>query len=165
MPWKQTKACVHDHVVPSRGKRVCCEESLSETELYERSHTFHFNHSIEGRWEGKLYTSWNVNIHAHGTMQLVETFLTETVDLEGELSSGNADCTQLYIGIFSCHIHLLLYTLPLSDVTTHHAASFWGISDVVMSLLDRGADVNHSNKVTLWTPLHAATFQEHGKVK
>ena len=26
------------------------------------------------------------------------------------------------------------------------------------------SDVNAQNKVTLWTPLHAATFQEHGKV-
>ena len=25
-------------------------------------------------------------------------------------------------------------------------------------------DVNAQNKDTLWTPLHAATFQEHGKV-
>ena len=35
---------------------------------------------------------------------------------------------------------------------------------MVTSLLDGGADVNHCNRGTLWTPLHAATFQEHGKV-
>lgn len=44
------------------------------------------------------------------------------------------------------------------------AASFWGFSDMVNTLLEKGADVNHSNADTLWTPLHAATFQEHGKV-
>ena len=43
-------------------------------------------------------------------------------------------------------------------------ASFWGFPDVVKSLLDGGVDVNQQNKGTLWTPLHAATFQEHGKV-
>ena len=26
------------------------------------------------------------------------------------------------------------------------------------------SDVNAQNRDTLWTPLHAATFQEHGKV-
>lgn len=35
---------------------------------------------------------------------------------------------------------------------------------MVSSLLESGTEVNHQNKVTLWTPLHAATFQEHGKV-
>lgn len=83
------------------------------------------------------------------------------MDLEGELSSGNADCTQLYIGMQTYH-HGLVFIY--CNIYTCCAASFWGFSDVVVSLLDRGADVNHSNKVTLWTPLHAAAFQEHGKV-
>ncbi|XP_020627599.1 ankyrin repeat and SOCS box protein 3-like [Orbicella faveolata] len=43
-------------------------------------------------------------------------------------------------------------------------ACFWGFHDVVKTLLDKGADINAQNKDTLWTPLHAATFQEHGKI-
>ncbi|CAI8023151.1 Ankyrin repeat domain-containing protein 50, partial [Geodia barretti] len=79
-------------------------------------------------------------IALNGDVKLVEKFLSETVGLEEELSSGDTDAIQLYI------------------------ASFWGFPDVVGSLLDRGVNVNHANPGTLWTPLHAATFQEHGKV-
>ncbi|KAJ7365212.1 hypothetical protein OS493_007864 [Desmophyllum pertusum] len=73
-----------------------------------------------------------------GDEKLVEQFMTEDVQI-----SGGADeklQSQLYI------------------------ACFWGFHDVVKTLLDKGADVNAQNKGTLWTPLHAATFQEHGKI-
>ena len=43
-------------------------------------------------------------------------------------------------------------------------AAFWGFYDVVKNLVEDGADVNTQNSGSLWTPLHAATFQEHGKV-
>ena len=43
-------------------------------------------------------------------------------------------------------------------------AAFWGFYDVVKNLVEGGADVNTQNSESLWTPLHAATFQEHGKV-
>ena len=44
------------------------------------------------------------------------------------------------------------------------SASFWGFADVVKSLVESGCGVNYQNEGTLWTPLHAATLQEHGKV-
>lgn len=44
------------------------------------------------------------------------------------------------------------------------AAAFWGFADIIKTLLDSGCNVNHQNEGSLWTPLHAATFQEHGKV-
>ncbi|KAI8772808.1 ankyrin repeat protein PA3287 isoform X1 [Biomphalaria glabrata] len=43
-------------------------------------------------------------------------------------------------------------------------ASFWGYDTIVQLLIKNGADVNSSNKGTLWTPLHCAAFQGHGKV-
>eukprot|EP00002_Diphylleia_rotans_P040628 TRINITY_DN9679_c0_g1_i1.p1 TRINITY_DN9679_c0_g1~~TRINITY_DN9679_c0_g1_i1.p1 ORF type:complete len:235 (+),score=53.27 TRINITY_DN9679_c0_g1_i1:73-777(+) len=43
-------------------------------------------------------------------------------------------------------------------------ASFWGYASIVKKLIDRGADVNFRNKANMWTPLHAAAFQEHGPV-
>jgi len=73
-----------------------------------------------------------------GDEKLVEQFMSEDIQI-----GGGADeklQSQLYI------------------------ACFWGFYDVVKTLLDKGADVNAQNKVTLWTPLHAATFQEHGKI-
>ncbi|XP_064594443.1 cyclin-dependent kinase inhibitor 2A-like [Liolophura sinensis] len=43
-------------------------------------------------------------------------------------------------------------------------ASFWGYADIVQVLLENGANVNICNKGTLWTALHCAAFQGHGKV-
>uniref|UniRef100_H2XT21 Uncharacterized protein n=2 Tax=Ciona intestinalis TaxID=7719 RepID=H2XT21_CIOIN len=45
-----------------------------------------------------------------------------------------------------------------------YTASFWGFFDVAHALIQQGADVNHKNTSTLWTPLHAACFQEHEKL-
>ncbi|KAL4222378.1 hypothetical protein ACF0H5_018417 [Mactra antiquata] len=70
--------------------------------------------------------------------ELVERFLTENVRLEGQ--GPNVTQSQLYI------------------------ACFWGIKDIVDHLLRNGVDVNRKNEVTLWTPLHAATFQEYGPI-
>ncbi|XP_067649913.1 receptor-interacting serine/threonine-protein kinase 4-like [Haliotis asinina] len=73
-----------------------------------------------------------------GDDKLVKQFLTENIKIEG--SGPEATQSQLYI------------------------ACFWGIKDIVKNLLDKGIDANYQNKDTLWTPLHAATFQEHGPV-
>ncbi|XP_048756007.2 ankyrin repeat domain-containing protein 54-like isoform X2 [Ostrea edulis] len=73
-----------------------------------------------------------------GDDMLVEKFLTENIKIHG--SGFEVLQSQLYI---SC---------------------FWGLRDVVQQLLSRGVDANFQNKGTLWTPLHAATFQEHGPV-
>jgi len=73
-----------------------------------------------------------------GDIEFVEHFLSENIQLGDEESETIQ--SQLYI------------------------ASFWGFFDVVKSLVEQGADVNHQNRNTLWTPLHAATFQEHGKI-
>ncbi|XP_078321625.1 uncharacterized protein LOC111111657 isoform X1 [Crassostrea virginica] len=70
--------------------------------------------------------------------QLVEKFLSENIKIQG--SGPEVFQSQLYI---SC---------------------FWGMKDIVQQLLSRGVDVNFQNKGTHWTPLHAATFQEHGPV-
>ncbi|KAL5010411.1 hypothetical protein ScPMuIL_012716 [Solemya velum] len=43
-------------------------------------------------------------------------------------------------------------------------AAFWGYADIVQSLLEAGADVNAANSGSMWTPLHCAAFQDHGKV-
>ncbi|XP_071108756.1 unconventional myosin-XVI-like isoform X1 [Haliotis cracherodii] len=72
------------------------------------------------------------------TIKLVQQFLTENIKIEG--SGPEATQSQLYI------------------------ACFWGIKDIVRNLLDKGTDPNYQNKDTLWTPLHAAAFQEHGPV-
>ncbi|XP_075250425.1 uncharacterized protein LOC142342764 isoform X2 [Convolutriloba macropyga] len=45
-----------------------------------------------------------------------------------------------------------------------YTCAFWGFSDLVSKLLEFKADVNCQNTGTLWTPLHAAVFQEHTKV-
>ncbi|XP_041367150.1 ankyrin repeat domain-containing protein 39-like [Gigantopelta aegis] len=73
-----------------------------------------------------------------GDLKLVEEFLSESIKVEK--SGSDAIQSQLYI------------------------ASFWGIKDVVRQLLANGADPNKQNRGTQWTPLHAATFQEHGPV-
>ncbi|XP_021369769.1 ankyrin repeat domain-containing protein 54-like isoform X1 [Mizuhopecten yessoensis] len=70
--------------------------------------------------------------------QLVERFLTENISVEG--NGPEVMQSQLYI------------------------ACFWGIKDIVMALLAKGCDPNSQNKGTLWTPLHAASFQEHGPI-
>lgn len=54
---------------------------------------------------------------------------------------------------------------PGDDGTTALcAASLWGSDKIVGYLLDKGADIDARNTATNWSPLHAATFQEHGKV-
>ncbi|KDO34789.1 hypothetical protein SPRG_00850 [Saprolegnia parasitica CBS 223.65] len=44
------------------------------------------------------------------------------------------------------------------------AAALWGNETMVKFLLARGARVSARNDGTAWTALHAAAFQEHGKV-
>eukprot|EP00111_Clytia_hemisphaerica_P021850 TCONS_00064239-protein len=73
-----------------------------------------------------------------GNESLIQRFLTENLQISGD--EENKMQSQLYI------------------------ASFWGFADVVKTLLENGADANAQNPDTLWTPLHAASFQEHGKV-
>ncbi|KAH9520107.1 Ankyrin repeat and SOCS box protein 11 [Bulinus truncatus] len=53
---------------------------------------------------------------------------------------------------------------PLARVSQLYIASFWGLKDSVQKLLEAGTDPNFQNEETLWTPLHAATFQEHGPI-
>ncbi|XP_013398731.1 serine/threonine-protein phosphatase 6 regulatory ankyrin repeat subunit C isoform X2 [Lingula anatina] len=78
------------------------------------------------------------SIAQKGDDKLVEQFLSENIELES--AGPNALQSQLYI------------------------ACFWGVKDIARALLMKGADVNARNSTTLWTPLHAATFQEHGPV-
>ncbi|KAK3108544.1 hypothetical protein FSP39_010240 [Pinctada imbricata] len=73
-----------------------------------------------------------------GDDKLVEQFLTENIRIDG--SGPDVLNSQLYI------------------------ACFWGMKDVVMQLLRKGVGANCQNKGTLWTPLHAAAFQEHGPI-
>ncbi|KAK7500700.1 hypothetical protein BaRGS_00007944 [Batillaria attramentaria] len=73
-----------------------------------------------------------------GDDKLVQQFLTENIQIEG--SGAEARQSQLYIGCF------------------------WGIRDVVRQLLEAGIEPNKQNRGSLWTPLHAAAFQEHGPV-
>ncbi|KAG2768416.1 hypothetical protein Pcac1_g20284 [Phytophthora cactorum] len=54
---------------------------------------------------------------------------------------------------------------PGKDGTTPLcAAALWGNVAMVTYLLDKGAEVSARNEGTGWTALHAAAFQEHGKV-
>ncbi|KAF0682941.1 Aste57867_24954 [Aphanomyces stellatus] len=54
---------------------------------------------------------------------------------------------------------------PGKDGTTPLcAAALWGNETMVKFLLGRGARVSARNDGTGWTALHAAAFQEHGKV-
>ncbi|KAL8567970.1 hypothetical protein ACOMHN_029145 [Nucella lapillus] len=73
-----------------------------------------------------------------GDDQLVQKFLSENIQIDG--SGPEARQSQLYI------------------------ACFWGIKPIVQQLLQAGTNPNKQNKGSLWTPLHAATFQEHGPV-
>ncbi|XP_057293942.1 ankyrin-1-like isoform X1 [Hydractinia symbiolongicarpus] len=73
-----------------------------------------------------------------GNDPLVQQFLSENMELGNE--EKETVQSQLYI------------------------ACFWGFHEVVKTLIERGADVNHKNADTLWTPLHAAAFQENGKI-
>ncbi|XP_005108004.1 delta-latroinsectotoxin-Lt1a [Aplysia californica] len=43
-------------------------------------------------------------------------------------------------------------------------AAFWGYDHLVDLLIEKGADINACNSGTLWTALHCAAFQGHGKV-
>ncbi|XP_062510311.1 ankyrin repeat and SOCS box protein 3-like [Corticium candelabrum] len=43
-------------------------------------------------------------------------------------------------------------------------AAFWGHEKICKLLLEKGADINGVNMTTLWTALHCAAFQGHGKV-
>ncbi|KAJ8313636.1 hypothetical protein KUTeg_008197 [Tegillarca granosa] len=79
----------------------------------------------------------NIKIDGSGP-DLVEDFLTENIKIDG--SGPDVLQSQLYI------------------------ACFWGIKEIVQQLLNRQVNPNCQNKGTLWTPLHAATFQEHGPV-
>ncbi|XP_052799471.1 uncharacterized protein LOC128231078 isoform X2 [Mya arenaria] len=72
------------------------------------------------------------------SQELVERFLSENVKVEGQ--GPEVIHSQLYI------------------------ACFWGIRNVVEHLLRNRVDPNHPNRITLWTPLHAAAFQEHGPI-
>ncbi|XP_039265779.2 uncharacterized protein LOC120341356 [Styela clava] len=45
-----------------------------------------------------------------------------------------------------------------------YVCTFWGLHDIAKILLDNKADPNFKNAKTLWTPLHAAAFQDHGRV-
>lgn len=72
-----------------------------------------------------------------GDHELVQQFLTENVKVTGNESAQS----QLYM------------------------ASFWGIYEAVKAIVEtQGVDVDHANPGSSWTPLHAASFQEHGKV-
>eukprot|EP00112_Aurelia_sp_Birch-Aquarium-sp1_P023133 Seg6780.1 transcript_id=Seg6780.1/GoldUCD/mRNA.D3Y31 product="Homeobox protein Wariai" protein_id=Seg6780.1/GoldUCD/D3Y31 len=73
-----------------------------------------------------------------GDEKLVELFMTENISLGNETKETSK--SQLYV------------------------ASFWGLHDVVKALIENGTDINCQNDKTKWTPLHAAAFQEHGKV-
>ncbi|BFY99062.1 hypothetical protein BsWGS_02102 [Bradybaena similaris] len=73
-----------------------------------------------------------------GCEELVQRFLTDNVQIQ--CTGPTAKKTQLYI------------------------ASFWGLKDIVKQLLEAGTNPSLQNEVTLWSPLHAAAFQEHGPV-
>merc|ERR1712226_1558230 len=89
-----------------------------------------------------------------GDDKLVEKFLSESVFMrtpsgsKRELADNKAEVleSQLYI------------------------ACFWGFRDIVKGIIELSRsqnieiNVNKQNKGTLWTPLHAATFQEHGPI-
>ncbi|RUS73029.1 hypothetical protein EGW08_019215 [Elysia chlorotica] len=55
-------------------------------------------------------------------------------------------------------------TGPMARMSQLYFASFWGKKDTVGEILEAGTNPNLQNERTLWTPLHAATFQEHGPV-
>ncbi|VDI36342.1 Hypothetical predicted protein [Mytilus galloprovincialis] len=70
--------------------------------------------------------------------KLVEDFLTENIKVQG--SDTEVLQSQLYI------------------------ACFWGMKETVQEILSKRISPNSQNKGTLWTPLHAACFQEHGPI-
>ncbi len=95
------------------------------------------------------------SIAKKGDEKLVEQFLSESVfhslpsqSQDGESSEQKAEMlqSQLYV------------------------ACFWGFRDIVKGILELSqqheldVSVNAQNRGTLWTPLHAATFQEHGPI-
>lgn len=103
------------------------------------------NHAKISQNIGKILSSMSVEksnlstLAKKGEDVLVQQFLSEHVSVRGE--QADTSQSQLYM------------------------ASFWGIYDAVKVLVEAGnVDVNRGNGTSGWTPLHAATFQEHGKV-
>ncbi|ELU14833.1 hypothetical protein CAPTEDRAFT_207542 [Capitella teleta] len=83
---------------------------------------------------------------------LVEQFLSESIAIK---SADPSTSLKNQGSILSSQLYL---------------ASFWGFRDIVRRILELAKDqeipfdVNAQNKVSLWTPLHAAAFQEHGPI-
>ncbi|OWZ04140.1 hypothetical protein PHMEG_00024011 [Phytophthora megakarya] len=72
-------------------------------------------------------------------------------------------------GVIRSHIDLAEAAANGSRAMAHGttplcAAALWGHETMVAFLLGKGADVSARNEGTGWTALHAASFQEHGKV-
>ena len=87
--------------------------------------------------------------------------LSETVAIEGD--PDDIRRSQLYIGeLVEQRSHGTCGLIAVDRSTCQHR--FGGFMMYVQLLLEGGADANHRNEGTLWTPLHAAAFQEHGKV-
>jgi len=87
-----------------------------------------------------------------GDDRLVERFMTENIFIR---CPQGADLDETKAEVLSSQLYV---------------ACFWGFRDIVKALLDLASkkginlNVNAPNRGTLWTPLHAATFQEHGPI-
>ncbi|EGZ29963.1 hypothetical protein PHYSODRAFT_474392, partial [Phytophthora sojae] len=91
--------------------------------------------------------------------QAQEGVIRSHIDLAEAAANGSRAMVEF---LLDSGVHI---DTPGKDGTTPLcAAALWGNDTMVTYLLDKGADVGARNEGTGWTPLHAAAFQEHGKV-
>ncbi|ETK74426.1 hypothetical protein L915_18768 [Phytophthora nicotianae] len=94
-----------------------------------------------------------------GNQQAQEGVIRSHIDLAEAAANGSRGMVEFLLDN-GMHVDT-----PGKDGTTPLcAAALWGNDAMVAYLLDKGADVSARNEGTGWTALHAASFQEHGKV-
>ena len=65
---------------------------------------------------------------------------------------------------FLGEIHWKSFLCPEKLIIVHNMKNWYWMFFASLLSFSVNSDVNFQNKGTHWTPLHAATFQEHGPV-
>lgn len=120
--------------------------------------------SVRIRFIVTLRFCWKSLYHVLYTLQMMngndrEAVMRSHTDLAEAAANGSRAMVELLLD------DGVQIDTPGRDGTTPLcAAALWGNDVMVTYLLDKGAEVSAQNEGTGWTALHAASFQEHGKV-